>query len=87
MVQQRLTLSRQVFYFGLSLMLGASIVSATLRPGGGTAAMLVVLTGAALALTGRLWHRGLLRSARRTDHPAGFGGYRLDLPCNSRFTS
>jgi len=68
-------------------MLGAGILSATLRPGGGTAAMLGVLTGAGLALTGRLWHRGLLRSARRRDPPKGLGGYRLDLLDDSRFTS
>ena len=66
-MQQRLTLSRQVFYFGLALMLGASVLSASVCPSGGIGVTLTVLTGAGMALAGRFCHKRLLRSARQVD--------------------
>jgi len=68
-------------------MLGAGILSATRGSVGGLGAVLLVLTGAGLAIMGRLWHRGLLQSARRMGRPMSIRGYRLDLLGDSRFTS
>jgi len=86
-VQQRLTLSRQIFYCGLALMLGAGVLSATVVTGDGAIVMLVVLTGAGLALIGRLWHQWLLRSARRMGRSLGPICSPLDVPGESGFTS
>lgn len=66
-MQLRLTLSRQVFYFGLALMLGVSVLSASVCPSGGIGVTLAVFIGACMALAGRFCHKRLLRSARQVD--------------------
>lgn len=62
-MQEQLSHSQQVFYFGLVLMLGTGVLSATLWPAAGVGTIIGVAAGASLALGGRVWHRQVLRSA------------------------
>jgi len=86
-MQERLVLSQQGFYLGLSVMLAAGILSASSWPGGGYGTPILTLLGAGMALAARLWHRRLGRAARRHSSSLDLGGYPLDLLRDPRFIS
>ena len=86
-MRQRLALTHPTFYFGLLVMLGTGILSATIRPAGGLALLIALLSGAFIALGARLWHRRLRRSIRREDPFLHRDGYPHDLLGDPRLIS
>ena len=85
-MQRRIALSHHLFYFGLALMLGNEILSATVLAGTGSALPVLTLAGAVIALAARLWHHRLRRAARPDHTIVDLGGYPLDLLRHPRFT-
>jgi len=78
-VARRVTLSQQVFYLGLSVMLLAGIAMAAPKPQVRDAALMLTGAGALLALAGRLWQWAIRRRCRSCPDIPELGGYPLDM--------
>ena len=86
-MQQRLTLSHQMFCAGLLIMLAAGILSTTVWTAGGYVMPIFMLGGATLALGARLWRYHLRRHLGRESFIPDLGGYPLDLLRHPRFSA
>ncbi len=79
------TISQQIFYLGLSVMLLGGIAIAAPSPTVRGAALVLTGAGALLALAGRLWQWFIRRRCWSSSDIQELGGYPLDMVRDPRF--